>query len=494
VTQPTERRGVVLAPGATSAQLLHALLVRARELFPDEFASFTPPADAAICRARIAELIPHLEALRTGSERRSEIARALCLEAIAQLCFVDSRGERPLSEALREESAPLPLARIDLPGRGQLVPCVEHLGKLYERAELATLAALLREQHFATQSAADALIDVSRRAEHDGLSLRGQRFVLIGAGAELSPVYHLLQAGAEVLWLDLQNPPADHLLEPRLAGALHYVDGGVDLLTQPAAVRATIERFAEEGAPVHLGLYAFAPGDARELRLDLTFLALVQSLDARRLASVLLLLSPTSASPVSSEDAELADERRKAASAVQRALLRTGPLAPGHVEVAGGRVACAVVAQQGVSYQVGEYVAKRLGAEALFEYGNTLSDAAPGALTVSVQMAPISTTRSLAGPLLDAAIMGAKGLRILIASAASARDVSALLTLHDLLTDDRAASRLAALPRTERLARLFGSQVHGGIYAQPFALEGLIRLAALRGITQRPRLALEFLR
>jgi hypothetical protein len=40
-----------------------------------------------------------------------------------------------------------------------------------------------------------------------------------------------------------------------------------------------------------------------------------------------------------------------------------------------------------------------------------------------------------------------------------------------------------------RLAKLFELQFHGGVQAQPYALEGIVRMAALRGIAQRPKLA-----
>ncbi len=484
----------MLEPGVTGARFLRTLLAGAQRAFPDDLAQFSAPADDATCRARLAELVPQFEALRSVSAQRSEIARALCLEAGAQLQFVDEQGQRTLSEALAQQSEPLPLVRVDLGGAGRLRPCVDLRGRHYEGEQVAVLAGELLQAHFATRAAAAALEDVVRRAESsDGLSLAGQRFVLIGAGAQLSPVYSLLEAGAEVLWIDLHNPPVDHLLEPHLRGALLYVDGGVDLLAQPAAVRATIEQFAR-GAPVHLGQYAFAPGDARALRLELTFLELVRALDPALLASLLFLLSPTSASPVSSEDAALADERRQRASALQRALLRTGPLSRAHLEAGDGRVSCAVVSQQGASFQIAEYVGKRLAAEALSEYGSTLTERAVGSLNVSVNMAPISATRSLASPLLEAAILDAPRRDMLIAEPSTSRAISALLSIHDVLRAAREPRQLAELSHRERMRALFSQQFHGGVYAQPFALEGLIRVAKLWGITQRPKLAFELLR
>ena len=494
VTAPTERNGVELEADLTGTRFLRAVLARACAAFPEQFAGCTVPADDATFRARLAEIVPQFEAARSVCAERAEIARLVYLEAASRLQFVDAEGPRSLQEALREPCEPLPLVRIELPGSGTLRPCAEFRGRLYEGAHVAELARELYEAHLATRAAADALSLVAERADAlGGLSLASQRFVLIGAGAELSPVYALLEAGAEVLWLDLHNPPIDHLLEPRLGGVLHYVEGGADLLARPAALRATIDRFAERG-PVHVGLYAFAPGGAREMRLALTAVELARALDPARIASLLFLLSPTSASPLSPEDAATAEERRKAASTVQRALMLTGPLAPGHVVAGEARISCAVVAQQGGSYQTAEYVAKRLAAEALFEFGSGLDARAPGSLAVSVNMVPITETRSMASPLLEAALLGAPKLEMLIASPSTARAVSSLLTVHDVLAREADPALLSQLPREERARALFARQFHGGVYAQPFALEGVIRMAALRGITQRPKLAFELLR
>lgn len=481
---------MLLEGSETGTSLLRALFESARTAFPDDFASLTLPSEDAGFKARFAELVPQFEALRVVSARRAEIARALCLSALSRLRFVDAQGARPLSDAVAEPSAALPLVRVALPGAGTLLPSVDFRGHLYEGAQVGALADELFEARLATRAARDAL---ERVASTRGLSLAGERFVLIGAGAELSPVYALLEAGAEVLWLDLRNPPIDHLLEPRLAGALSYVERGADVLAQPAAMRATIERFAD-GRPVHIGLYAFAGGAARELRLDFTSLAIVRALPASLLRSVALLLSPTSASPISREDAERADQRKQSAGTVQRALLRAGPLSTGHLAAGERRLSCAVVTQQGTSYQVAEYVGKRLAAEALFSYGSDLGEEAAAPLAVSANMAPITATSSLASPLLEAALLGAESLDMLIAQPSTSRAISALLTIHDALHASASAAHAAQAEPSAALDALFARQFHGGVHAQPYALEGLIRMAALRGLTQRPKLALELLR
>jgi hypothetical protein len=65
------------------------------------------------------------------------------------------------------------------------------------------------------------------------------------------------------------------------------------------------------------------------------------------------------------------------------------------------------------------------------------------------------------------------------------------LLVSDVLTPRRGppSSSLKA-----RLATLFARQFHGGVHAQPYALDGIIRVAALKGLAQRPSLAFELLR
>ncbi|MDB4985482.1 MAG: hypothetical protein JWN04_660 [Myxococcaceae bacterium] len=486
MTGDRDNYGITLAGGVTGGQVLQTSLQRAVAEFEDAFVGLTLPPEAAAFKGQFSALLPAFEAARLASSQASEVARALYLHAASQLCYVDREGERPLQEALLQPAEPLPWVRVDLPGAGSLVPRADYAGRLYVGRELAQLASELDRARFATRAAVSALTKVGERAAHDGgLSLRGERFVLLGAAAELSPVYTLLEAGADVLWLDRDKPPIDRLLEPRLSGSLSYVDRGVDLLREPAALRATILDFAG-GAPVHLGLYAFATGSACPLRLSLGMTELVRSLPSALVKSIAFLLSPTSVSAIAPEDAACADRRAESASKVRRALVRAGQLELGHRSHGERRLSRAVISQQGAAYQVAEYVAKRLAAEAFVEFGSALLGT--GSVAVSANMAPVTATRSLASPMLEAAILGAPSFDILIAPASTSRAISTLLLLHDHLWTARHDSALA------RRDALFARQFHGGVHAQPYALEGIIRVAALKGMARRPMLALELLR
>jgi hypothetical protein len=504
---------VTLLQGATGAQVLAGLLRQAQVEYPSAFEGLELPSDTAGFKGRLAALLPLFEGARVQSEQASEIARSMALGAAAHVRVVSTpesaagtqREERALQEVLGDSAQALPLVRVDLPGPRRLVPSADYAGRLYVERELGQLGSELAQARYATRALAEALAKLGRRSEGAGLSLVGERFVLFGAAAELSPVYTLLEAGAEVLWLDRERPPIDHLLEPRLGGALMYVDRGVDLLTQPAEIRATIVEFAR-GRPLHFGLHAFAPGSAHPLLLSLTMNEIVRSLPSEIVASVSFLLSPTSVSPIYGEDAQRAEELRSAAPAMRRALLRARSLSPGYLRLRDQRLSCAVVPQQGASFQAAEYVAKRLMAEALLVYGSTLAGTR-GALEVFANMAPITATRSLASPMMEAAILGAPSYDIMIAKPSTARAVSSLLTVYDVLDSKDRAQHASARDGSGRLgadgarasavllrSRLFARQFHGGVHAQPYALDGIVRMAALRGLAQRPKLALELLR
>jgi hypothetical protein len=484
--------GVELPAGHTSSSYLHELLLRAAGHFPEAFRHVDLPQDAASFRARFAEVLVDFEVARLAAAERAEVARFVCREAERASRFVGTGGERPLAEQLRREAAPFPLVRVDKRRHVEAVPSVSFEGRLHRGPALAELADELVGRHFMTVQAAEALRWVAGRAP-GALSLEGQRFVLLGAGAELAPTELLLEAGAEVLWLDVREPGPDYLLDPRHAGVLHYAKGGADLLSAPHQVLATVRSFAESGGPVHLWLYAYAGGASQEWRLTAAMNAIVRALPPALLASLGMLVSPTSVASVTPRDAATADARRQNAPAWKRALAAAGRLRPGQRGAGDARVSCSVVPIQGVSYQAAQYVGKLLAAEASALYGSALDGSS--ALTVTANVAPITATRSLSHPMFEAAFLGAPLFDILIAKPSTTRALGGLLAIHDVLNPEapaRAGSRNGT-PR-EQARALFAQQVHGGVYAQPFALDGAITVAAARGLAQKPKLALGLLR
>ncbi|MFT3926059.1 MAG: hypothetical protein QM778_26180 [Myxococcales bacterium] len=486
--------GVGLPQAHTGSSYFHQLLVRACESFP-ELAQAQLPAEARSFKQRFSELLPRFEAARRASPARLEIARFLVREAERELTFSDAAGTRGLDEVMASPSEPLPWVKVDLPGPGRLMPSVSFEGRLHQSARLLGLAAELEAKRWMTPAARDALAWINERAQDErGLSLRGERFVLLGAAAELSPVELLLAAGAEVLWIDLREPGVDLLLAPRLGGSLRYVRGGANLLTAPHAIAATVRRFAAEGAPVHLGMYAYAGGESQEWRLTASMNAIARNLPRSVLASCTMLISPTSPGGVCAEDFAHAQKQKAEAPRWMRSLFATRQLRDGFELGSASPVARAIVKTQGVSYQAAQYFGKLLAAEAYAAFGNQLE---PGAapLTVSANVAPITATRSLSHPVFEAAFLGAPAFHILIAKPDATRTLATLLTLHDLVNPDAPGAAHGANGHGEpHGTRVLTQQIHGGVYSQPYALEGCISVAALRGLTRKPGLALGIFR
>jgi len=287
------------------------------------------------------------------------------------------------------------------------------------------------------------------------LDLSDQRFVILGAGAELAPTKLLLEAGAQVLWLDVRTPR----LDPNgYAGRLWFPPSGTDLLAEPGRVRAIIEGFAR--SPVHLGLFAYAPGRLREWGLCATMNALTATL-AERLASVTVLLSPASPSLV-------APMRTQAPTWTQR-LLPKG--SGGRIE----NVSRSVVPAQGVSYQAAQYLGKRLTSEA-WAHDPRLT------ARISCNVAGISRTRSIDHPVFAAAFAGAHHLGVRIFDSDFTARSNGLLMLHDLFGPERGANDL------------YTQQVHGGTFGLPVPLERAITVAAALGLGRNPHLLGRLLR
>jgi hypothetical protein len=487
--------GVELAAKHTSSSYLHRLLLRAQAEFPQVFAAQQVPSDAQIFRERYGDVLVEFEGARAASPQRAEIARHVCREAEAGMRFVARGSEVALSERMAHEVPALPLVRVDRTREPEFVPSVSFEGKLYRGNALLELAIELQQRHFLTDSAFRALNWIVHHSDgaNGVLSLAGQRFVLLGAAAELAPTDMLLEAGAEVLWIDVREPSSDYLMDPRHAGVLHYVKGGADLLSTPQQILATVRAFTNE-APAHLWMYAYAGGGGQEWRLTAAMNAIARALPQERLKSLAMLVSPTTAGLVSPEDAVTADARKRSAPAWKRALSATGQLREGQLTRDAVRVSRSIVPIQGVSYQAAQYVGKQLFAEASATYGNQLGEQ-QRPLTVSANVAPITATRSLAHPMFEAAFLGAALFDIWISRPSTTRALNGLLAIHDVLNPAAScAAEAQHMTAGARARAVLDTQVHGGLYAQPFALEGCIAVAALQGLARRPKLALGLLR
>jgi hypothetical protein len=487
----TRRLGVQLSEGSGGSALLFRVLEGATRRHPDVFGGPRLLGDPRRFRKRFAECLVQFELRRVGSAKRVSIAREMLAQAQEQLRFVDDRGDQPLAEYLERSAEPLRLEEVRLVGAGRLVPRAEHAGRSYAGRQLALLADELLARAHASRAACDALRWLAQYAAEQPIDLEGRRFAILGAGAELSPVPLLLEAGADVLWIDIAAPPDDLVKDTQLSGRLFFPTGGANLLEQPAEIAASIAAFAG-ASPLHVGLYAYAPGQCQEWRLAAAMNAIVRSLPAGTAESVSLFTSPTTPAVVQREDRQAAAQRLADAPMWQRALRSAGRLPLGHAWWGDTCIARAIVQIQGASYQAAQYLAKMLASEVWAVYGNDLSDGGE-ALRVSANTAGVTRTRSLSTPIFEAGFVGGAAFGVDTFSPAATRWLNGLLLLHDLLNDDAPAAQ-PGLTGAERARRLHAQQIHGGIFSLPYTLESTLTGAALIGFGRRPRLLLDLLR
>lgn len=466
---------VQLADQRAASAVLHQVLADAIHGFPGAFSDIEFPAEASAFRNSYAELLPRFEVARAASPSRTDIAHRAVQGMQAQLIWQGEQGSQPLREALLDRAPPLPLQVHEFAGEPGWQPSLLYRGQRWNADQLPEFGAELVRRGMATPSAGEALAWVSRHAMHSGaVRLQGRKIAILGAGAEMAPTRFWLEAGADVLWLDVVPPPESWLNDPALAGRLYWATDSVDLLARPQEILATLIAFAD-GAPIDLGLYAYAPGQARELLLAGAMNALVDSLPIELLTSVTLLVSPTTATLLGPEDLALTQTRLAQRPVWEGALAHLGLLGRGSGSARKGACAAArsIVAIQGASYQAAQYLGKVLVAECWADSGGSESGGSMP-LRVSANTAAITRTRSLNHPVFSAAFGGAAAFGVETMAPRLSRRLNGLLALRDWLHTE------LPTPGTVR--------VHGGIHTLPYPLDPALRVAAAIGFARSPRL------
>ena len=302
---------MLLADQRPASAVLHSVLAHAVRTFPDAMAEVELPAGAEAFRREYPECLPGFEAARAGSRRRTEIARAAVAELQRHLIWQGPEGMRPLGEALTLPAEPLSLDVHEFTGEPGWEPGLTYRGERWPGSRLPALADDLVSRGMATGDAGSGLTWVASECLEGGrLYLPRRKIAVLGAGAEMAPTRFWLEAGAEVLWLDVVPPPAAWRDVPGMAGRLHWPAAGVDLLARPQEVLATLMAFAD-GEPVDLGLFAYAPGQARELLLTGVMNEIVNALPRPLLRTVTLLVSPTTPTALTAEDQPAIEARRE---------------------------------------------------------------------------------------------------------------------------------------------------------------------------------------
>ncbi len=465
----------MLANGETGSSFFHRVLREAVGAFPTELNGAQLPSSSKAFKAGYGDAVCRFEAARIGSSKRVEIARHLQTATQTSLGLSTGGVVTPLRDALTEVVAAPPTETHEAKGAAGWRPEVPLDDRIYRGREVLEAVDVLQTAHHLTDAAARGLRWLVEHAEKQGgkLDLSGERFALLGANAELSPVASLLAAGATVRWVDVK-PPTNHAG----AGRIIATKGGDDLLSNPLAVAAALREFAKDG-PVHVGLFAYAPGASRELRLAGVMDALVRSLGPSVVKSVSMFISPTSPGEMQPEDTKAAEAVRRSPKWWMRGAAATGALkAPGSY----GNVARGVISLQGAGYQAAQYLTKIIAAESLAIDG--LHDAP---VTLSANVAGITNTRSLSHPLFQIAFQGAPSFGVRIFEPALTRAVSGLLMLHDLLNPEApgaaASAHGGALGRAKAVRT---EQIHGGVYDLPWQFESAVKTAAVVGMSKKP--------
>ncbi|MFW7378890.1 MAG: hypothetical protein ACOH5I_08795 [Oligoflexus sp.] len=474
--------GVGLPEGQTGSSFLCNILAEAVAAFPEEFENYKPLKLSAF-KKNYGEALVQFEAHRVSSSRRTEIAQFMVQRTQEQLQYKGEGFQGKFREFMTRPTKPIDLEVVQMQAKAGLAPSVSFNGVSYGASSLPTLAQKLLGECKMTRSAAQALSWLKDYTqEHGGkIDLSGKKFVIMGASAELAPTAMLLEAGAHVLWIDIKSPEDLLSRSHKYSGSLSFSREVNNILLQPDRIRDAIVTFAA-GDPVHMGMFAYAAGASQEWRLAATMNGIICSLPPSIVASVSLLISPTTVAVIQPEDMHNAASIKKKPPFWQSLLRSAGQLSKSvSYDGAACPVARAIVPLQGVSYQAAQYISKTLASEVFAAHGVSLQGETRS-VRVSANVAGITKTRSLQHPVFQAAFLGAKAFGVEIFEVPTTRNLATLLMLHDLLNPESY--------QQDNVSSVFAKQVHGGIYSRAFALDPMIRIATVMGLCKRPKLLL----
>lgn len=387
----------------------------------------------------------HLRSLTAHAARRADAASTIARTGLDQLharfVVVDRAGrEVPIDEAVAlDPGHPLDTRTVagEAPGHPGLV--VPYRGEQLRGGQIVTQAREWAGRGVVEPSFVGAIQRVVDNPQW--LDLRGRRFALLGAGAEMGPTELLLAWGADVWAVDVPVPRVWERLEQQAragTGALHVpvrADGssGVDLLTETARVRAWLVGVT---GPVVVGNYAYADGAdfvRVAMAVDATIMAMLRERATEDVA-LSYLATPTDVFAVPVEAVAHARLRQRDAGLLGAAGRAARTLTGGRAFVPTYRdtitdergrelgIADCLVLQQGPNYAL----AKRL------QRWRSLVARQDGH-TSSVHVAPATRTRSVtSNRLLAAAYDGAHVFDVEVFEPGTSRAIMAALLVHDL--------------------------------------------------------------
>ena len=423
-------------------------------------------------RANYVSILPEFEAARINHPARKEISRLLAETFQDQLVYHSANGICELKEHLAHPAEPFLLERLPPNRDPGWRPTLHFLKQNWP--DLSSLSQALISEKIISVGAKEALVWLDQYiGEGTTIDLSARKVVVFGASAEMAPTAQFNAAGAEILWLDL-TPPTKLAKSHFRGGAVQFPAGGVNLLTQPAEILATILGFAA-GQRLDLCLYAYSPGQAREMRLTAAMNAIVNALPKVLIESITLLLSPTTATPLAQIDLAAMSHRKNNRPRWEAVLDGLSLLGKGGGATSKGKLGASrtLVRIQGASYQAAQYLGKLMVAETWTQNTQSNNDA-EGRFRVSANTAPITQTRSIAHPVFDAAFVGATALGIQTFTPTQSQTLNGLLAVHDWVHP--------AVPQPGKI------RVHGGIHTLPYPMNTALRIAAAIGFIQSPKL------
>ncbi len=359
-------------------------------------------------------------------------------------------------------------------------------------AQLDRLLDRWTDEGTAEPSAVEALRLLHERPEW--LDLRGQTFVVLGAGAEMGPYSALLSWGAHVVAVDLpggaawrglidvarQSPgrltlPVRHTLSTNPTDAEVAAAAGADVITEAPELT---EWLLELDGPLTVGDYVYAPG-AMHVRVSTAVDAILATLLERRSdVGLAYLATPTDVYAVPSEVVTASmDEYAKSSRLVTMARGLGGhrvfrPNYPTMLTMVTERrfgVFDGLITQQGANYALAKRI-QRWRATRSRENGTW----------VSINVAPATRTKSVVNNRLLAAAYGGShrfGLRVF--TPAASRQVMAALLVHDLRHQQSVAH--PSVPVENEMDLFAAGAVHGGMWRAPYEPRSVLGFAAITG-------------
>jgi len=420
------------------------------------------------------------------------------LEAVYEhMSFVRGDQEMSLSDALELDVEPT-LEPVQVIGEGELTTTmdVRYGGKALMGDDIHAQLDTWVEHGVVEEGFRDAISAVVGNPEW--YDLRDTTFVLLGAGAEMSPVRQLLSWGATVIAVDLPGSSrwkkliedtrtrAGRLIVPAATGRLkespadNETSGaaGADMIARLPEVRRWLRDVMPSGSV--LSTLAYAEG-ATHVRVSVAADAIVSGLQHDGLEPILAYLAtPTDAWAVPSDVVAASQQSwdaRGVVGTVQLPLrITAGMFTPNYARTWPSErglqmgVCDAVVPQQGANY----LLAKRL------QHWRALV-ARDEANTVSFNiMAATRTTSVVRNRLLSAAYAGASRFGVEVFNPDTSRTLAAALLVHDLRNPKSAAKPSVRLAHP--YAQHQRTANHGGLWRMAYSPRSVLSIAAVLGL------------